>query len=267
MLTLIGCGNPNRSDDGVGVVIAKRLAERLRRHPVAGVRVFDCGTAGMDVMFKARGSDALVLIDACRSGAEPGTVFNVPACEIQNAHNPGYSLHDFRWDHALYAGRRIFGHDFPSDVWVWLIEAASLELGFVLSRSVLRASETVFESCLDQIAEYASARDLTETTLNVDIHRGALGLSAEAYKRYFGKRDGALVMTQEDALCLIPVDLAHGGLLVKQRNARGDRSIDVSEFLRKLDWSTELDLMCSGRWDDAIGGLVIRSPVPHEVNP
>lgn len=143
MLTIIGCGNLNRSDDGVGVIVAKRLIEWVNARAFSDVSVFDAGTAGMDVMFRARGATRLIVVDACRSGSEPGAVFQVPGAELEQGHEPTYSLHDFRWDHALYAGRRIFGADFPTDVTIFLIQAGELGLGLELSEPVLRASDRV----------------------------------------------------------------------------------------------------------------------------
>ena len=143
VLTIIGCGNLNRSDDGVGVVVAQRLFDWVRARGISKVAVFDAGTAGMDVMFKARGATRLILIDASCSGSEPGAVFRVPGAELEQGHQPSFSLHDFRWDHALYAGRRIFGPDFPADVTVFLVEAGELGLGWELSEPVQRAADRV----------------------------------------------------------------------------------------------------------------------------
>ena len=145
MLTIIGCGNLNRSDDAVGVVIAQRLQQFLSEHPCSNVRVYDCGTAGMEVMFQARGSKSLVIIDACKTGSEPGAVFKVPGSELEALPEPSYNLHDFRWDHALAAGRKIFKDDFPEDVTVYLIEAENLSLGLELSPVVERSADIVFE--------------------------------------------------------------------------------------------------------------------------
>jgi hydrogenase maturation protease len=135
-LVVIGCGNLNRSDDGVGVRVIQALRARWADAVPRGVKLFDAGTGGMEVMFQARGARALLIIDACRSGSPPGAVFTLPGEEIDGAHEPTYSLHDFRWDHAVYAGRRIFGAAFPSDLTVYLIEAESLVLGTELSASV-----------------------------------------------------------------------------------------------------------------------------------
>lgn len=156
MLTIIGCGNLNRSDDGVGVVVAQRLIEWVNARGFSDVSVFDAGTAGMDVMFRARGAKRLILIDASNSGAEPGAVFQVPGAELEKGHDPTYSLHDFRWDHALYAGRRIFGTEFPTNVTVFLIEAAELGLGLKLSAPVCRAADIVVADIQAIIAQHTS---------------------------------------------------------------------------------------------------------------
>ncbi len=145
MLTIIGCGNLNRSDDAVGVLIAQRLQQYLTEHPHPHVRVYDCGTAGMEVMFQARGSKQLVIIDASSTGSEPGAVFKVPGKELEALPEPSYSLHDFRWDNALAAGRKIFKDDFPSLVTVYLIEAENLGLGLELSPVVKHSANLVFE--------------------------------------------------------------------------------------------------------------------------
>ena len=157
MLTIIGCGNSNRSDDGVGVVVAQLLQAYLRKQPREDVRVFDAGTAGMDVMFQARGSSKLMIIDASSSGSEAGAIFKVPGDELKADHEPEYSLHSFRWDHALSAGRKIFREQFPSDVTVYLIEAQSLALGLELSPPVRASAERLVTEIKCVIDDYFAA--------------------------------------------------------------------------------------------------------------
>lgn len=154
MLSIIGCGDPNRKDDGVGVHVAQRLMESTNELVNEDIRIFDAGTSGMDVMIQARGSDALIIIDANQSNSEPGSIFEVPGKELENAPTPSYNLHDFRWDHALFAGKQIYKDNFPKDVTVYLIEAESLELGIGLSPSVAKASARVEELVLHRIEEY-----------------------------------------------------------------------------------------------------------------
>lgn len=143
-IAVIGCGNPNRSDDGVGCEILRALAAGGLATD-GRVRLLDAGTDGMAVMFAARGCRTLIIVDACRSGSPPGAVFEVPGTELEQRHRPTLTLHDFRWDHALYAGRRIFGDAFPMDVTVLLIEAGTLDLGTGLSPDVAAAAAKVIE--------------------------------------------------------------------------------------------------------------------------
>lgn len=153
MLTIIGCGNLNRSDDGVGVIIAQRLQQYLTEHPHPSVRVYDCGTAGMEVMFQARGTQQLIILDASATGSEPGAIFKVPSSELEALPEPSYSLHDFRWDNALAVGRKIFREDFPQDVIVYLIEAENLDFGLELSSIVQRSAEKVFQELISTLID------------------------------------------------------------------------------------------------------------------
>jgi hydrogenase maturation protease len=144
-LAVIGCGNLNRSDDGVGVVVARRLRRWLDDAPRAGVAVFDAGTGGLEAMFQAKGAASLIIVDACKSGSQPGSIFELPGRDLAKWPARAFSLHDFRWDHALYAGEAVFGGAFPRDVTVYLIEAASVALGLQLSPAVSDAADQVVE--------------------------------------------------------------------------------------------------------------------------
>lgn len=140
MTAVIGCGNPNRSDDGVGPHVISLLRGRdLSDH----VTLFDGGTDGMGVMYQARGASRLIIVDARAPEGEPGAVYEVPGEVLEAPPPQTLNLHDFRWDHALYAGRKIYGDDFPQDVAVFLIEAASLDLGLEISDPVRAAAEKV----------------------------------------------------------------------------------------------------------------------------
>ena len=152
MLTVIGCGNLTRSDDGVGVVVARAVGDALHPEQRERVAVFDAGTDGMGVMYRARGATALIIVDASRSGAPPGSIHEVPGAELEAAPPSSLTLHDFRWDHALYVGRRIYGDGFPRDTCVFLVEAEDLSYGLQLSPRVRQAAGRVTEMIMDRIS-------------------------------------------------------------------------------------------------------------------
>ena len=142
-IAIIGCGNPNRCDDGAGIEVVRLLRDMLGE-PGDRIRLLDAGTDGMSVMFAARGCDALIIVDACLAGAEAGAIFEVPGAELAAAPpRDSFTLHDFRWDHALHAGRRMFAADFPAEVSVFLIQAGRVDLGIGLSPAVKDAAERV----------------------------------------------------------------------------------------------------------------------------
>lgn len=151
-IVVIGCGNPNRSDDGVGPHVISLLRQAgLPEHS----RVFDGGTDGMSVMYSARGATHLIIVDARIPEKSPGAIYEVPGDVLAAPPNQSLNLHDFRWDHALYAGRRIYGDDFPKMISVLLIEGKSLELGLELSHEVSLAAKTVAARIEELIAEWS----------------------------------------------------------------------------------------------------------------
>ncbi len=155
MIAVIGCGNANRKDDAVGIEVIRLLRSRNDLRDREDVRLLDAGTDGMSVMYAARGCDALIIIDSSHTGSEPGTVFEVPGRELEAPHVPSLNLHDFRWDHALFAGRQLYREQFPSDVTVYLIEARDLELGLGLSPEIDAAARTVADQIAARIGAFA----------------------------------------------------------------------------------------------------------------
>ena len=159
MIAVIGCGNLNRSDDGAGPEVIASL--RLRGLEAYGAKLFDAGTDGMAAMFAARGCRTLIVIDASKSGSEPGAIFEVPGSELEQSYQPSLNLHDFRWDHALFAGKKIFRENFPSDVVVLLIEAQTTDFGIGLSAVVSAAVAKVADRIVGLIQERAAAQQVS----------------------------------------------------------------------------------------------------------
>jgi len=151
MIAVIGCGNTNRSDDGVGPKVISALRAKRDLGPPEVVQLFDAGTDGTAVMFAARGCSSLIVVDACRPFGQPGAIYEVPGEELEQSYQPSLNLHDFRWDHALHTGRQIYRESFPKDVTVYLIEAENLDLGLTLSPAVERAATILAERIADRV--------------------------------------------------------------------------------------------------------------------
>lgn len=163
MLTIIGCGNLNRCDDAIGVHIAQRLQHHLQHSPHPNIQVLDCGTSGMEVMFKARGSTALIIIDASTTQSEPGAIYKVPGEILEQIPEPSYNLHDFRWDHAIAIGRKLYKDNFPQEVTVYLIEAENLGFGLELSPVVEKSGDRVYQELVELISQWKEKGDRVTT--------------------------------------------------------------------------------------------------------
>jgi hypothetical protein len=104
----------------------------------------------------------------------------------------------------------------------------------------------------------------TRETLLVELSAdGDLRLSAELAHRYFPE-DALVAQRRERELWLLPlIGPEAGGLLLKQRNAAGDRSTIVREALGdRLGGSVAGQR--SAFWDPAAGALRVDvSPVEH----
>jgi hydrogenase maturation protease len=72
---VVGVGNTFRSDDAAGLEVASRLEGRVP----AGVGVITCGQEPSRLLDAFEGAAAVLVVDACSSGAEPGTLHRFDA--------------------------------------------------------------------------------------------------------------------------------------------------------------------------------------------
>lgn len=248
---VVGCGNLLRGDDGVGPVLVRHLWDR---GVPDGARLVDGGTAGMDVAFQMRGARRVVIVDASATGAEPGTVYRVPGEELSDLPPlQGLHTHSFRWDHAIPFARWALGEACPTDITVFLIEAAGVELGAELSEPVSAAMEQVIARIERDF--FAPLRPPAEAESTVELTAdGYLRLAAELAASRFPS-DAVAAALRDGELWLYPLrGPSSGGLLLKQRNPAGDRAVLVREVLGD-DIAAGVLQAC---WDDGDKALRIR---------
>lgn len=174
-LLVIGCGNPLRGDDGVGPEVVRRLAARAAPH----VRCVDAGTSGFDVVLAMHGHDEVVIVDACRSGAAPGTIREIAIAPHDGAvpeppGPPRLAIHAFRWDHAVALGRSLLGTAFPRRVAAVLVEGACFEPGDALSPATAAAVGEVVARLVERASAVRGAR-ATEAAPVGDAPAGRAG--------------------------------------------------------------------------------------------
>jgi hydrogenase maturation protease len=139
-LLVIGIGNAYRGDDAVGLVIARKLKEKN----LPGLVVIEASGEGAALIELWRDADAVIVIDAVHSGAQPGTVhrFDAHARPIP-AELFRYSTHTFSLAEAIELARAL--DQLPPRLIVYGIEGKHFEAGIGLSSEVERAAEDVVQ--------------------------------------------------------------------------------------------------------------------------
>lgn len=149
---IMGFGNPVRSDDAIGIYVIEKLQQKL------GIRddisLFDMGTSAFEVLFKLKGHQRIILVDAVINTNEPvGTLFKVPAQEVLSApqDDPLVFLHSIKWDQALSYAKKIMQDEYPKDINVYLIAVENTKLEVDLSKPVQQAGDKVVKLILEDI--------------------------------------------------------------------------------------------------------------------
>lgn len=133
---IVGIGNPDRGDDGVGRLVARLLADMS----LPDVAVIEHGGEAASLINAIEGSEMAVLVDACVSGAPVGTVHRIDAHrEDLPDMQFGLSTHDFGLSSAIALGRSL--GILPPRCVIYAIEAGQFEPGERLSKEVCAAAD------------------------------------------------------------------------------------------------------------------------------
>lgn len=147
---VIGIGNAYARDDGVGLEVARRLRERAP----ARVKVVERGGEGAELMEAWREAGAVILIDAVRSGARPGTLRRID-CRLHQLDRSlfGDSTHAFSVAEAVELSR-VMGR-LPARLVVLGVEGSDFTAGTELSPDVRKAVPLAVDAALEEINEIA----------------------------------------------------------------------------------------------------------------
>ncbi len=151
---VLGFGNPVRADDGVGIYVVQELEKMLPESDQ--LSIFDMGTAAFEVLFKLKGHDRIVLVDAViNSGEAVGTTFRLPAeaVEAEIEDDPLVFLHGLKWNQALSYARKMLGDEYPEEVIVYLIAIESTRFNVGMSEEAKEGGDKIVKLLLDELAD------------------------------------------------------------------------------------------------------------------
>ena len=145
---IIGVGNRDRGDDGVGAIAVDRLVAR-------GIPAVEHSHDGAALIDRWEGCDRVILVDAMRSGAQPGTIRRFDASEERLPKGAfDVSSHLFGPVEAVETARAL--GRLPSNLIVFGIEGGSYGFGDTLSPAVLEAMRDLIDQV---VAELTSSRE------------------------------------------------------------------------------------------------------------
>lgn len=146
-IVVVGIGNDFRTDDGVGLYVA-RLIQAMDFKDVTVVPGVAEGTALLDAW---ENSSRTIVIDCAVSGQQPGTIhrFDVNENSIPAEMFNGYSTHNISVTDAVELAR-VLGR-LPGSLVVYGIEGSDFSAGTGLSADVAAAAHKVVDEIIAQI--------------------------------------------------------------------------------------------------------------------
>lgn len=137
---VIGIGNPDRGDDGVGPMVARALEDRLS----PGITVLERNSDGLGLIGDWAGHDTVICIDAAAPMGEPGSIHRIDLSVSELPPDVAFtSSHAFGLAEAIALARTL--GSMPQAMIVYAIEAAQFDHGAPLSAEVAAAARQVAE--------------------------------------------------------------------------------------------------------------------------
>jgi hydrogenase maturation protease len=147
-VVILGLGNILLTDEGVGVRIAEMAAERLALPP--GVEVVDGGTTGMDLLDTLADRDHVIVTDAVKTGAPPGTVVRLTGDQVPAFFRQRMSPHQLALSDVLATLK--LAEAAPKTVTVIGVVPRNLSLGLELTPETAEAAEKALDLLRDELA-------------------------------------------------------------------------------------------------------------------
>jgi hydrogenase maturation protease len=120
--TVIGLGNEYLSDDGLGILAVRQIADRLKD---SGIIFQELSIGGLELLDHLVGFKQCIIVDAIATGAcPPGTIHRF----VRNPGNDAVTIsssHQLDLTQVLTLGR-LLGADVPEQVTVYGIEAGDI---------------------------------------------------------------------------------------------------------------------------------------------
>jgi len=144
---VLGVGNKLMSDEGVGVHVIERLAEKYKLPEE--VQVLDGGTLGLDLLYYLEGIENLLIVDAAETGKEAGAMIRLEGEQVPAFMSVKISPHQMGVPDMLVAAK--MKDLYPKRIVLWGIQPELITLGLDLSPLLASKVELLVEKLTDEL--------------------------------------------------------------------------------------------------------------------
>jgi hydrogenase maturation protease len=157
-ILVLGLGNPEASDDGLGPLLVQELAKQYR-YTGGFIEFVNGGTKGLALLDAMAGRRAVVVLDALSTGLSPGTVSVLEGSDVLR-YATDHPASDFEGNAGELLATAAFLGDLPSYCYIVGVQPGSLVGGSTLSDDVLKAlkpalrkAQSVVDELLVELSE------------------------------------------------------------------------------------------------------------------
>jgi hydrogenase maturation protease len=165
---VLGLGNVLLGDDGLGAAAIARIERDYRIPP--GVRFEDGGTLGLSLLGLIADSDRVILVDAVRADAPPGTLVRLDGADVVDAVWNRLSPHQVGVADLLEAARLI--DCYPSAVTLLGLVPEVIDLAVVRSNAVDKGLGQLVAAIVGEVESlgYRMVRELEAAGRHRPVH-------------------------------------------------------------------------------------------------
>ncbi|MGV8120022.1 MAG: hydrogenase maturation protease [Candidatus Xenobiia bacterium LiM19] len=152
-MKVLGCGNSNMGDDGFGSEVIRILMEKKGGESLEPIEV---SWGGISILDHFEGEKKVIILDAMKLGAPPGTIHRFNSDNIPMQYKGNYAtLHELGVLEAVTIGRYICPEKMPDEIMLIGVEALEmkpfcLELSEPVRKSIPAVLDIIMQEALIQ---------------------------------------------------------------------------------------------------------------------
>ena len=163
-ILVLGIGNILLTDEGIGVRVVEALQERYLIPD--SLEVMDGGTAGLELSENLANRDHVILIDAVKTGDQPGTVVELFDDQVPNLFRTHISPHQLGISDVL--GILKIKGEIPKSFTLFGAVPYSLDTGTDLSEGFLPVREDILLRLVKRLAEFGYILEKRDQPIQLD---------------------------------------------------------------------------------------------------